>query len=185
MAIDGASDAELTARAAAGDEPAFTALMRRHKDRLYRVIRHYVGDGDEAYDLLQESFVAAWRALARYDPARPFPAWLTQIAITKCRDWSRRRAVRRLIRPLWPANDAEAESVPDPEASPETLTADRQALRDLDRAIAALPPKLKEPLILTALDGLSHAEAAAILGTTAKAIEVRVYRARAALKAAL
>ena len=46
--------------------------MRRHKAWLYQVIRRYIADRDDAYDILQESFVATWGALARYDPERPF-----------------------------------------------------------------------------------------------------------------
>jgi RNA polymerase sigma factor CnrH len=175
------SDAELAARAAGGEEVAFTALMRRHKDRLYRLIRRHVGDPDEAYDVLQESFVSAWGALARFDPYRPFYVWLARIALNKCRDRGRRLFVRRLLRgaaPLEAARDA-----PDLSPSPEALAADREALARLDRAIAALPANLKEPLILTAIEGLSQAEAAEVLGVSVKAVETRVYRARARLAA--
>ncbi len=60
-------DAALAAAVMAGDNRAFTQLMRRHKDGLYRFVRRYVGDADEAYDLVQDTFVAAWHALAGYD----------------------------------------------------------------------------------------------------------------------
>jgi RNA polymerase sigma-70 factor (ECF subfamily) len=171
------SDGELASRAATGDERAFTLLMRKHKEGLYRLVRRYVGDADEAYDLLQESFAAAWRGLDRYDPARPFEVWLRRVALNKCRDWSRRRFVRRLVRGVG-AESAELEAAPDPGASPEAALVDAEALRRLDRAVADLPPALKEPLILTALEGLSQQEAAALLGVSVKAVETRVYRAR-------
>ena len=86
-----APDDQLAASAVAGDERAFARLIARHKDGLYRFIRRYTGDPDEAYDLLQETFAAAWMALKRYDAARSFPTWLRSIALNKCRDWSRRR----------------------------------------------------------------------------------------------
>ncbi len=79
-------DASLVALALQGDQRAFSALMRRHKEKLYRFIRAYVGDADEAYDLTQESFVAAWTALSRFDSKRPFHIWLRRIALNKCRD---------------------------------------------------------------------------------------------------
>ena len=88
-------DASLALAARQGDQPAFAALMRRHKQWLYRFVRRYVGDRDDAYDVVQESFVSAWSALARYDPERPFEAWLRRIALNKCRDRARRGAVRR------------------------------------------------------------------------------------------
>lgn len=183
MGSDEATDAELAARAAGGEEAAFSALMRRHKARLYRLIRRHIGDADEAYDLLQESFVAAWGALRRFDPARPFYAWLARIALNKCRDRGRRRLVRRLIGGAVPLEIAH--DIADPAPSAEVTAADRQALARLDRAIAGLPAKLKEPLILTALDELSQAQAADILGVSVKTVETRVYRARLKLAAAL
>ena len=88
-------DASLAVAARQGDEAAFAALMRRHKGWLYQFIRRYVADRDDAYDVLQESFVSAWGALARFDPERPFEAWLRRIALNKCRDRARRNAVRR------------------------------------------------------------------------------------------
>lgn len=90
-------DAALVEEALAGEERSFSALMRRHKEDLYRFIRLYVGDRGEAYDLLQEAFVAAWRNLKRYDSGRPFRAWLRGIAMNKCRDWARRRKVRQFF----------------------------------------------------------------------------------------
>jgi RNA polymerase sigma-70 factor (ECF subfamily) len=169
-------DGPLAARAAAGEERAFTLLMRRHKDGLHRFVRRYTGDADEAWDLTQEAFAAAWGALPSYDPARPFGPWLRRVALNKCRDWSRRRAVRRFLR--GPLSEPARLQAPDPGPDPEGAAADRQALSRLDRAIADLPDGLKAPLILTALDGRSHEEAGQILGLSAKAVEVRVYRAR-------
>lgn len=183
MIADGATDAELAARATSGEEAAFSALMRRHKERLYRLIRRHVGDAEESHDVLQESFASAWVALAGYDAARPFYVWLARIALNKCRDRGRRLFVRRLIRGADPLDGAG--DVADLAPSPETVAADRQALVRLDRAIAALPANLKEPLILTAIDGMSQGQAADVLGVSVKAVETRVYRARARLAAAL
>src|SRR5215470_14148793 len=98
MAAEGQpEDAKLVAAALAGDNAAFSTLMRLHKDALHRFVWRYVGDADEALDLVQDSFVAAWAALDRFDAARPFPAWLRRIALNKCRDWSRRRKVRQFF----------------------------------------------------------------------------------------
>ena len=174
-------DCVLTSAATQGDEEAFAALMRRHKTWLYRFIRRYAGDSDEAYDLLQDTFVSAWQALARFDPQRSFPVWLRRIALNKCRDRARRLAVRRAALSLFGLDAANSRYVP----AADELAGSEQALRRLDQAIANLPRRLKEPLILTTLQGLSHKEAAAILGINAKAVEMRVYRARRRLAAEL
>lgn len=175
------TDAELVAGALAGDGRAFTRLMRRHKDGLYRFIRRYTGDTDEARDLVQESFTAAWRALKRYDSARAFPTWLRSIALNKCRDWSRRRAVRRWLTRNEGLDSPVGQALPDGAAGPEAAMAGQDDIDRLERAIAALPDGLKAPLILTAIEGLSQAEAGRVLGLSAKAVEVRVYRARKVL----
>lgn len=170
------TDGELVDRVRKGSDRAFDLLMGRHKERLYRVIRRHIGDREEAFDLLQEAFVAAWSALERFDTNRRFDAWLIRIALNKCHDWGRRKKVRSLINLRF--SDEHLSQVSDGKPSPEIIASDRQTLSRLDVAISALPRKLKEPLILTALEGLSHRDAGEILGVSAKAVEVRVYRAR-------
>jgi RNA polymerase sigma-70 factor (ECF subfamily) len=167
----------------AGEDRAFTEFMRRHKQSIYSFVRRYVGDADEALDLVQETFVAAWSALASFNASWPAYVWLRRIALNKCRDWSRRRRVRRFFftaKSFDIDSDQAAaivvEHVGDTEAS---------KLIQLDAAIAALPAPLKEALLLTQFEGLSHKEAGAQLGISAKAIETRVYRARVAITAAL
>ena len=155
--------------------------MRRHKGNLYRFVRGYVGDAAEAHDLVQEAFVAAWHALARYDQRRSFGVWLKRIAINKCRDWRRRRAVRQFF---YKAEDINRPGLDVPQPMPEDD--DREAgLTRLDDAIAALPSNLKEPLLLSLTEDVSHREIGDALGLTAKAIEVRIYRAKRALAEAL
>ncbi len=171
------SDAELVRRARAGEQRAFSLLMGRHKHWLYRFVRRYVGDADEAYDVVQDAFVSAMSNLARYDPSRPFEAWLRRVALNKCRDRARREAVRRAFG-LSKRGPEETEAVADPSAATDQVLATNHALKALDQAIAALPAALKEPLVLTVLEGLSQKEAGAILGLSAKAVEVRVYRAK-------
>lgn len=176
----GRRDDALAQAARQGEDRAFTELMRRHKGALYRFIRAHLGDADEAYDVLQDSFVAAWNALPSYDPGRPFGPWLRRIALNKCRDWARKRQVRQFFYRAANLDDPAARNAREPETN--SASAFEESLTQLDRAIASLPAGLKEPLILTAIEGLSHAEAGAMLGLSAKAIEVRVYRARKALE---
>lgn len=167
-------DAELVRRAREGEERAFTLLMGRHKEPLYRFARRLTGDPEQAYEAAQQTFISAWSALARYD-GRPFDVWLRAIALNKVRDLGRRAAVRRI---LTGGGDEEAERVPDTGRSAEERLIMRERLAALDRAIACLPASLKEPLVLTVFEGLSQAEAGAMLGINAKAVETRVYRAR-------
>ncbi len=168
------ADGILATAARHGDEQAFATLMRRHKGWVYRFIRNYVGNRDEAHDLVQEAFVAAWRALPRFDPGRPFPIWLRRIALNKCRDHARRAAVRRAAMSLFTVSIEDSNSAPAPDAAADPS----HVLNELEIAVAQLPRGLKEPLVLTMLEGLTHKEAANLLGITSKAVEVRVYRAK-------
>ena len=161
----------VAARAGGGDRAAFEALIRSEKAGLYAFVRRYVGDRDDAYDVVQESFVAAWRAIGRYDPSRRFGVWLRAIALNKCRDHGRRALVRRLAHGAFAAEQAH---LPASEFDAEG----EGRLARLDRAVARLPPMYKEPLLLTTAGGLSHEEAAGVLGVSAKAVEMRLYRAR-------
>jgi RNA polymerase sigma-70 factor (ECF subfamily) len=177
-------DASLAVAARQGDEAAFAALMRRHKGWLYQFIRRYVADRDDAYDVLQESFVSAWGALSRFDPERPFEAWLRHIALNKCRDRARRDAVRRAALRLFGFGGGDISATSVAPLADSTVTADH-ALHRLDVAIGKLSRQLKEPLVLTMLEGLSHKEAGALLGINAKAVETRVYRAKRQLASML
>jgi RNA polymerase sigma factor (sigma-70 family) len=176
-AADDLTDASLAVAACQGDQAAFAALMRRHKSWLYRFIRRYVADRDDAYDVLQESFVSAWGALSRFDPERPFEAWLRRIALNKCRDRARRNAVRRAALRIFGLGEGRT---PVENATPaaDSKAGMDQAVQRLQAAIARLPRSLKEPLVLTMLEGLSHRQAAELLGINAKAVETRVYRAK-------
>lgn len=170
------TDAALVARARRGDQSAYRALLDRNRDSVLRLTRNYTGSDSDAHDLAQEAFIAAFAALDSFDPERAFRPWLLRTALNKCRDWSRRRAVRRLFAFALPIEIAHevASDMPDPERQ----AADAEALRFARAAIAELPDTLKAPLILTAIEGHSQAEAAAILRVTEKAIETRVRRAR-------
>jgi RNA polymerase sigma factor (sigma-70 family) len=180
-----ASDSALARRAADGDERAFSVLVHRHKEGLYRLLRRYTGDADEAYEAAHEAFIAAWGALRRYDSNRPFGTWLRTIAINKARDRGRRMTVRRFIFGANPLDGPEAQAAADP-ANPadRTLIEDEQTRR-LTQAISLLPPALRGPLLLTAFDGHSQQAAAEILRVSVKTIETRVYRAKKLLAASL
>jgi len=178
---DQRDDAALVAAVLAGDQRAFTPLMRRHKEGLYRFVRGYVGDAGEAYDLVQEAFVAAWRAFAQYDQRRSFAIWLKRIAINKCRDWRRRRAVRQFF---YKADDIQRPGLVIEQPTQATNDSADELIQ-LDEAIAALPANLKEPLLLALTGDMSHREVGEMLGLSAKAVEVRIYRAKRALAQAL
>ena len=183
MPLGDCSDGDLAALALTGRQAAYGELMRRYREPVFRLVRGHVGDADEALDVVQETFVAAFASISRYDTDRPFRHWINRIALNKCRDWGLRRAVRRFFSFALPIGAAE--TIVDDAIFGESMVDDARALRSTEDALARLPAALKEPLILTVIDGLSQAEAASVLGLTEKAVEVRIYRARKSLEAML
>jgi RNA polymerase sigma factor (sigma-70 family) len=171
------SDAHLAACAKAGERGAFDLLVEKNKNTIYHFVRRYVGQADDAYDVLQDCFIAAWDGLSRYDLDRPFLPWLRIIALNKCRDFGRRQAVRRLVLETFFRQSGQREEAQrDCQAEAEDRRASQ--LNALDQAIAALPAFYKEPLLLAVVSGISHENIAKMLETTPKAVEMRLYRAR-------
>lgn len=180
---DLAADAGLARAALDGDQSAYAKLMRRHREAVFRLARHHAGEESEALDITQEAFIAGFAALRRFDCERPFRAWILRIALNKCRDWSRRRTVRRLLTFARPIDEAAA--IADPGLDPEAALRSSSAVAQIRREVQALPARLREPLILCAIEGMSQDEAAELLGVSRKTIETRIYRARQKLSALL
>lgn len=179
-------DETLAARAQQGDHRAFDALVGRHKEMLYRLVHRYLGNSDDAYDLLQDTFIAVWETLHRYDPKRSFAAWTRTIALNKCRDFSRQQRFRLWIAQLFAAEPTTEPPSPAQVADlAEIETENQNRLRRLSEAIAALPARYKEPLLLTTVGGLSQKATAAILATSTKTVETRLRRARHELSTVL
>jgi RNA polymerase sigma factor (sigma-70 family) len=169
-------DGALAASALAGKEEAYRALMERHRAAIYRLIYAQIDDATAALDITQDSFIAAFANLHRYDRARPFRFWIIRIALNKCKDWRRRRTVRSFFSRALPIEEGVhvADHSPDPEAE----LAGRQELARTRRAIDALPDNLRSVLLLRTIEGMSQGETATLLGISEKAVETRLYRAR-------
>lgn len=173
------SDGDLAALAIGGNQRAYGELLRRYREPVYRIVRSHTGDAEEAIDVTQESFVAAFLALRRFDSSRPFKYWIYRIALNKCRDWARKRAVRKAFGFALP--EAAAQRLVDEAPLADIAVDDARRLARASAAIADLPFAIRQPLILRTIDGLSQAETAEIMGISEKAVETRLYRARARL----
>jgi RNA polymerase sigma-70 factor (ECF subfamily) len=180
----GFTDAELVRRAIAGDAEAFGDLMDRHARHLRRLVSQRLRNPQDALDVLQETHLSVWRSLTSYDEERSFEAWLTCIAINKCRDWARRKHVRCGALARF-QEEAAHERGGGGTPSAERIVIDREGVRDLDRALRELPAQLREPLVLSALSELPQAIVARELRLTKKAVEMRIRRARIRLQEAL
>ena len=166
----------------AGQDQALNALMDRHREGLFRFVLRYVHNEADALELAMETFVRAYFNIGRFRPSAKFVTWLYQIALNLCRDHSKSRAYQYSLQtvsadaPTEEGEEREPLSVSD--RDPVREAQGREELSALEKAISELPEDLKNPLILTALEGHSQAEAAELLGISQKAVEMKVYRAR-------
>ena len=161
------------AAAAQGDLAAFEALYRRFAPRLYGLCLRLTGQREAAEDCVQESFVAAWRGLGRFEKRSRFATWLQRIAIRTV--IARRRGLRNANEVGEPATGLPDRADPDGGSPP----------LDLERAIAALPEGARDVLVLVGIYGYSHAEAANVLGVAEGTCKAQLHRARGLLSAAL
>ena len=168
-------DVGLARRAAAADVSAFEQLYRRHHRRVHGVIVRLVGQASgRAEDLTQEAFVRAWQALPAFRFESAVSTWLHRLAVnTALMELRARRS-----RPWQDDDDDALASVATPD------TAGRAVLgRDLERAVASLPPRARAVLVLHDVEGWKHEEIASELGMAVGSSKAQLHRARGLLRA--
>jgi len=170
-----AADADLVARAAAGDREAFAGLYSRHQAAMYRFAFQMSGSAAAAEDIVHDVFVALMRNLARFDATRPLSPYLYGIARNVTR--RRLRRERRLI--ALDESVGYAQRTGRDELSEQLEQRDH--LRLLRQAIVALSPKHREVIVLCDLHKLSYERAAASIGCALGTVRSRLHRARALL----
>ena len=176
-AFDEGEDAQLARRAAGADVAAFEALYRRHHRRVHGVILRLVGHASaRAEDLTQEAFVRAWQALPTFRFESAVSTWLHRMAVnTALMELRARRS-----RPQADDDEDALESLSMPD------TAGRAVLgRDLERAVATLPPRARAVLVLHDVEGWKHEEIAGELGMAVGSSKAQLHRARGLLRAKL
>ncbi len=162
----------LIARAGQGDQDAWAALVRAHQEPVFRLAYLILADAGEAEDVAQDVFVSAFRALHRFDPARPLRPWLLQIARNLAAN--RRRSVRRSLAALarWVQNEATI-------AAPTPTGNDASELREAVRKLSAPD---QEILYVRYFLELSVAETAAVLNVAEGTVKSRLHRAVSRLR---
>lgn len=174
-------DAELVSRAQAGDRGAFEVLVARHDDRLYAVVLRLSGNAHEAEEIVQETFLRAWRNLDQFEGRAQFFTWLFRIGVNE----AKRRLEHQRARGMTGSLDEAGVEVADWREVPERRAEQHDLERALEHAIATLPPDHRLPLILRDIEGLSTAEAAAIMDLGEAAFKSRLHRARMNVRAAV
>lgn len=175
--IGSRDEAELAARALAGDRTAFGILVERYAAQARRVARAVLGNPEDADDAAQDAFLSALVKLGQYDARRPFGPWLMRIVANAATDRRRRRSVRSTE----PLDAGLAGGGPRPDTDTE-----RAALGErLRAALALLTPRRRMAVVLFDVEGYSHGEIAGILGIPEGTVRSEVFHARRQLRAQL
>lgn len=161
----------LVERARAGDSRAFERLYREHAGRVYGLCLRMTREPHLAEDCTQETFINAWRALAQFETRSSLSTWLHRIAVNVTLA-KRRKAIR-----FEPAPESVAEA-PETGWTLETPV----EVDEIEAAIGSLPEGARDALVLHALYGYSHTEAAQMLGVAEGTCKAQLHRARKLLR---
>ncbi|NMM77018.1 RNA polymerase subunit sigma-24 [Acidovorax sp. SRB_14] len=170
-------DEECAAHAQRGERAAFSELVARFQDRIYRFLVRLTRSHDDALELTQDTFLNAYKALPRWTPQARLSTWLFRIARNLAFDWLRRGKRVDFV----PLSDEEEALCPDPAPGPDAVLETVQRYQGLEASLARLPTEHREILLLREIEDMSYEEIAAVLDIGLGTVKSRIARARAGL----
>jgi RNA polymerase sigma-70 factor (ECF subfamily) len=171
--MEDASDEQLMADVAEGDQRAFHRLAERHIPRGLALARRLTGSGADAEEIVQEALIRVWVNAPRWRPTAAFRSWFHRIVVNLCLDRTRRTR--------WTSLDAAGDPA-DPASDAVTMIDREETRQAVEKALADLPDRQRAALVLTYYEGLGNAETATTLGTSVPAVEALLIRARRFLR---
>ena len=181
-------DAELAARVARGDHPAFEILMRRHNRALFRTARAILRDDAEAEDALQEAYLQAYHTLGSFRGEARLSTWLARVVANEALMRLRKQARRSAIIPLQPGvavDELNQIAEGSMEKGPESSARRAEMRKLLEERIDALPGAFRAVFMLRAVEEYSVEETATILQIPEATVRSRFFRARSLLREGL
>lgn len=175
------SDSELVERARAGESHAFDVLALRYQGRLAKLVGRYIYEPADVLDVVQEALTRAYRAINRFRGDSAFYTWLYRIGVNAAKNHLDARSRRPGGDQLVDLDYSEALSEMQDAATPEQWTRCEETLNALDHAVNALPPELKEALMLRELSGCTYSEIAQAMDCPIGTVRSRIFRAREAV----
>lgn len=180
------SDTDLVNRSQAGDSRAFDALVTRYRGRVYAMTYHMIQNETEAWDLAQEAFIKAWRALPQFKLDSSFYTWLYRIAHNVTYDWLRKKKVQSAGEFDDSRTEhrvaAGAEAVPHGVAAPDVALKRAELGECIHAAIAKLSPEHQQVILLREIEGLAYEEIAQTVPCSLGTVMSRLFYARKKLQ---
>jgi RNA polymerase sigma-70 factor (ECF subfamily) len=173
----GTSDEQIVERALAGDADAFGEIVRRWERRIFALAYGILGREEDARDATQETFIAAFRNLRGFRGEAKVSSWLHRIAVNQCIT-RQRRARTRAENSLEAETESGGEKFAAPDAaSPARLAEGRERTEAVRRAVSALPPELREVIVMKEFEELTFQEIADALDVPLSTVKSRLYTA--------
>lgn len=166
----------MTERFQNSDLPAFEELIRKYQDRVYNLCRYMVRDPQDAQDVAQDVFLKAYKGLKDFRPDSSLYTWLYRIAVNTCLDYKRKARRDALKKEPLP------EDLASNEPFPAELYESRENTEAIQAALQKLPEKLRAPIVLREIEGLSYEEVAEVVHASVGAVKSRISRAREELR---
>jgi RNA polymerase sigma-70 factor (ECF subfamily) len=174
-------DESLVAEAKQGSLDAFSELVRRVQEQVYAVIFAMTRNHQDTDDLMQETFLSAYRALSGFAGRARFSTWTHRIAVNLTLNHLKRKGREKGRTSLDEGVAIPGQSGP-AAPSPESASLGTELREKLDLAVAALAPIYRATFTLVVLQGMAHAEAAAVLGCSENTVSWRMHKARKMLQ---
>jgi RNA polymerase sigma-70 factor (ECF subfamily) len=174
------SDTEVVHRVRGGETGLFEILMRRYNQRLYRIIRTFLSDDDEAKDVMQLAYVNAYIHLDQFANQAAFSTWLTRIAVYEALARVRQRRRFENVDTGDSDHPMGALRAPAPDPEQQVFVSELRVL--IESAVETLPPRYRAVFVLRDVEGMSTAETAVCLAITEQSVKTRLHRARVLLR---
>lgn len=180
-------DVQLVEQAQAGSSRAFDRLVTKHRGRIYAMIYNMVKNDADAWDLSQEVFIKAWRALPKFESRARFSTWLFRISHNAVYDWLRKRRIQgdgELNDEVFDASKIEPGALtrPKQEQQPDQALEQTELRQRIDRALDRLSHEHREVIILREVQGLDYKEIANVISSSTGTVMSRLYYARQKLQ---
>ncbi|HKI97808.1 MAG TPA: sigma-70 family RNA polymerase sigma factor [bacterium] len=180
------TDRDLMLAAQLGQADAFEAIVNQYEQRVFRQCRRRGLSEDEAADVTQEVFIKAYRSLNRYQHQNAFRTWLYRVTENACIDHCRKRARDHAVVQAVPTSEeGDTHEFPSREPDPQAALEAAELRGQINAALAALAPILRDAFLLKEQEGLRYGQIAERLGCTLGTVKSRIYRARQELTARL
>jgi RNA polymerase sigma-70 factor (ECF subfamily) len=173
-------DQALVRASQGGDQEAFAMLVTRHARSILSVTTRMLGPCADAEDVAQETFVAAYKGLSKFQLDAKFSTWLYRIAVNKCKDSLKARQ-GRVVSLDGDGDERGSRQEAADDETPLCALERAELAGELDESINRLPPLYRESFVLRHIEGLEYEEMSAILGVHRDTLKMRVYKARTLL----